>query len=194
LMLTIKDGGSTASEATEVTVMPLMSSPRPTVTTLTPPASCRIAPRNSPSVTLNLMPRTIEFMTSSRFPLALAGAQKLAQDRRLQRGKLDRATLAGTDNVDIDIVRNATVFKDQHAIGQRDGLGDVVRHQDRGKTLVAPDPLQKLLHGKPRQRVQRPQRLIKGQHAGMRDQRTRQRHALLLSAGQRSRPLRPFVR
>ena len=38
LMLTIRAGGSTDSEATDVTVMPDMSLPRPAVITLTPPA------------------------------------------------------------------------------------------------------------------------------------------------------------
>lgn len=36
-MLTISVGGSTENDVTEVTVMPVMSLPRPTVMTLTPP-------------------------------------------------------------------------------------------------------------------------------------------------------------
>src|SRR6185312_15666112 len=105
-MLTIRDGGSTASEATEVTVMPLMSSPRPAVMTLTPPASWRIAPRNSPSVTLNLMPRTIEFMTPSRFLAMLVTTEQFPQDRALQARELRRAALPRPSDVHIDIVCN----------------------------------------------------------------------------------------
>ena len=37
-MLTISVGGSTDSDDTEVTVIPVISLPRPTVITLTPPA------------------------------------------------------------------------------------------------------------------------------------------------------------
>jgi hypothetical protein len=40
-MLTIKAGGSTDSDDTEVTIMPVISLPRPTVITLTPPAKGR---------------------------------------------------------------------------------------------------------------------------------------------------------
>src|SRR5690242_4191426 len=95
LTLTISDGGSTASEATDVAVIPLMSSPRPTVTTLTPPARWRIAPRNSPSPTENLRLRTIEFMTSSRTLPVVAGPQQLAQDRAFQPREFGRAARPG---------------------------------------------------------------------------------------------------
>jgi hypothetical protein len=47
LMLTIRVGGSTDNDDTEVTVIPAMSLPRPTVMTLTPPARWRMAPRKS---------------------------------------------------------------------------------------------------------------------------------------------------
>ena len=89
---------------------------------------------------------------------------------------------------------DAAVLDDQHAIGQRDGFGDVVRHQDRGKALIVPDPLQQPLHRNPRQRIERAERLVERQHARMADQRARQRHALLLSAGQHRRPLRRACR
>ena len=49
---------------------------------------------------------------------------------------------------------NPALVDHQHAIRQRDCLGDVVSHQDRGKALVAPDPLQQPLHRDAGQRVQ----------------------------------------
>src|SRR5258707_5467007 len=47
LMLTIRVGGSTDSDDTEVTVIPVISLPRPAVITLTPPTRWRMAPRKS---------------------------------------------------------------------------------------------------------------------------------------------------
>jgi hypothetical protein len=66
--LTMSAGGSTDSDDTDVTVMPLMSLPRPAVITLTPPARRRMALRKSPEVTLRstLMLRTTEFMAASQ--------------------------------------------------------------------------------------------------------------------------------
>src|ERR1700730_6005810 len=77
-MLTIRVGGSTDSEDTEVTVMPEISLPRPAVMTLTPPARWRMAPRNSPAETSRsiLMVRTAEFMATS---LALMVRPRIAE-------------------------------------------------------------------------------------------------------------------
>src|ERR1700722_2539823 len=47
LMLTMRVGGSIDSDDTDVTVMPVMSLPRPAVITLTAPTRWRIAPRKS---------------------------------------------------------------------------------------------------------------------------------------------------
>ncbi len=68
-MLTISVGGSTDSDDTEVTVMPVISLARPTVMTLTPPAKWRMAPRKSSEETSRsiLMLRTAEFMAASQF-------------------------------------------------------------------------------------------------------------------------------
>ena len=68
LMLTISVGGSTDSDDTDVTVMPVMSLPRPTVMTLTPPARWRMAPRKSAEETSRsiVMLRTAEFMAASQ--------------------------------------------------------------------------------------------------------------------------------
>src|SRR6202000_3567165 len=64
LTLTIRVGGSTDSDETDVTVMPVISLPRPAVMTLTPPARWRMAPRKSSDETsrTTLKLRTKEFM------------------------------------------------------------------------------------------------------------------------------------
>ena len=100
----------------------------------------------------------------------------------LQRRQLRRAALPWTGNIDAEIVSNAAVFDDQHAVGQRHGLGDVMGHQDRGKALIMPDTFEQPLHRDPRQRIERAERLVEGKNARLADQRARQRHALLLSA------------
>ncbi len=70
-MLTISVAGSTDNDDTEVTVMPDRSFPRPTVMTLTPPASERMALRKlsavvTGSILVSRMFRTNEFMSTSR--------------------------------------------------------------------------------------------------------------------------------
>src|SRR3954451_12007465 len=110
LMATIKVGGSTDSDETEDTVMPEMSWPCPTVMTLTPPTSCRIAPRKSAGEMswsgLSEKFGTTMVMAGSPLRLVLAGTQKLTQDRALQRRKIGRAAPARTPDGDIDVVRD----------------------------------------------------------------------------------------
>src|ERR1700709_2279407 len=101
-MLTIRVGGSTDSDETDVTVMPVMSLPRPTVITLTPPARCRMAPRKSSGETPRsmLMLRTMEFMAASLFQGFVGGFQKIAQDRAFQRRQIGRTAPARARNID----------------------------------------------------------------------------------------------
>src|SRR5258708_3239338 len=89
-MLTISVGGSTDSDDTEVTVMPVMSLPRPTVMTLTPPARWRMALRKSPEATSRSISilRTAEFMAASQVWWFVHGFQQLAQDRTFQRREI----------------------------------------------------------------------------------------------------------
>src|SRR5216684_2097891 len=195
LMLTINVGGSTDSDETDVTVMPVMSLPRPTVITLTPPARWRMALRKSPEATSRsiVTVRTVEFMAASQVWWVVRGLQKTAQDRAFQCREVGRAALAGTRDIDIDVMRDTAIFNDQNPVGQCDGFGHVMRDKDRRKSLIAPDPLQQPLHGNPRQGIERAERLVEGENAGMTDQRTRQRHALLLPAGEDGRPLTALV-
>src|SRR5882757_8543293 len=183
LMATIRDGGSTESDDTEVTVIPVMSLPRPTVMTLTPPVNCRMAARKSADAASRsiVMRVTVAFMWASRACRVIRGTEQMAQDRTFQRRQIRRATPARARNVDIHIMSDAAILDDQDTIGERHCLGDVMRHQDRGERLFLPDPLQKPLHRNPRQRIERAERLVERQHPRARDQRARQRHPLLLS-------------
>jgi hypothetical protein len=194
-MLTINAGGSTDSDDTEVTVIPLISLPFPTVMTLTPPAKWRIALRKSFEETSRRieMSRTTEFMAASQVGGIFGAFQKIFQDRAFQRSQLGRATPPRARNIDSDVVRDAAVFDDQNAISERYRLGDVMRHQDRSERLIVPDAFQQPLHGNTSQGIERAERLVKCQHARIADQRAGQRHALLLSAGENRRPLRTLV-
>ena len=97
-MLTIKAGGSTDSDDTEVTVMPEMSLPLPAVMTLTPPVNCRMALRKSPEVTSVSIDteRTTEFMGTSQVGSIFRAFQKIFQDRAFQRRQLGRTALPRT--------------------------------------------------------------------------------------------------
>jgi len=133
------------------------------------------------------------FMPTSRACCIIPGPQQMAQDRTLKRRHVGRAAATRARNVDIHIVRDAAILDDQDAVGQRDRLRYVMRHQDRGEGLIVPDPFQQPLHRNTRQGVERTERFVERQHAGPADQGPRQRDALLLSAGQHRRPLRPLV-
>src|SRR2546423_1693668 len=185
-MLTIKAGGSTDSDDTEVTVMPETSLPLPAVMTLTAPVKWRMALRKSPEVTSASIDteRTMEFMATSQVGRIFGALQQVFQDRTFQRGKLRRTAPPRTRNIDVDVVRDDPIFDDQNAVGQRHGLRHIVRHQNRCKALIVPDPLEQPLHRYPRQGIERAERLIEGQNTRMAHQRSRQRHALPLSAGQ----------
>src|SRR5436190_15765438 len=194
-MLTIKAGGSTDSDDTEVTVMPETSPPRPAVMTLTPPVNRRMASRKSPAETLRSIERlrTMEFMAASQVGRIFGALQQVFQDRPLQRGKLRRTPPPRTRNIDVDVVRDDPIFDDQNAVGQRHGLRHIVSYQNRCKALIVPDPLEQPLHRYAGQGIERAERLIEGQNTRMAHQRSRQRHALPLSAGQNCRPLPPLV-
>src|SRR4029079_6381901 len=101
-MLTIKAGGSTDSDDTEVTVMPETSLPLPAVMTLTPPVNCRIALRKSLEVTLVSIDteRTREFMGTSQVGRIFRTFQQIFQDRAFQRREFDRPALPRTGHID----------------------------------------------------------------------------------------------
>src|SRR3954451_2638070 len=99
-MLTIKAGGSTDSDDTEVTVMPEMSLPLPAVMTLTPPVNWRMARRKSLAVTSVSIDtaRTTEFIGTSQVGRIFRPFQQILQDRAFQRREFRRAALPRARN------------------------------------------------------------------------------------------------
>src|SRR6201992_666051 len=97
LMLTIRLAGSTDSDDTHATVIPVMSPPRPAVITLTPPVRWRIAPRKSsgdmPGATGRCL--TAEFIANLTVPRWIAaihaGSNPPAPRDRPSRGGADVA-------------------------------------------------------------------------------------------------------
>src|SRR6187402_2692440 len=86
LMLTINVAGSTDSDDTDVTVIPVISLARPAVMTLTPPARWRMAPRKSSEATFPSIRkwRTAEFISASLLQWFAGGFEQVAQDRAFQ--------------------------------------------------------------------------------------------------------------
>src|SRR5208282_6540584 len=68
-------------------------------------------------------------------------------------------------------------------IGKRQGLVLAVGHMYKADAEPALKALQLLSHADAQKRVERRQRLVEQEHARVGDERARQRHALLLSAG-----------
>src|SRR3569833_3512510 len=111
--------------------MPEKSPPLPAVRTLTPPGNWRMALRKSLTVTSGSIDtvRTMEFMLTSQVGRIFGAFQKMLQDRAFQRREFGRTALARTGHVDAEILGDAAVLDDQHAIGQRHGFRNVMRHQ-----------------------------------------------------------------
>ena len=81
-----------------------------------------------------------------------------------------------------------TVREDEHPVGERDRLVDVVRdEQRRGMIAVAQLPQQRV-HAEARERVERAERLVEQQQPRLADERAGERDALGLAARQRARP------
>ena len=91
----------------------------------------------------------------------------------------------GRGAVTLPLVGDAALVEDEHAVGEREGLVDVVGdEQDRG--LVPPPELDhEVVHLDAGQRVQRAERLVEQQQVGLADQRAGERDALGLAAGER---------
>ena len=75
----------------------------------------------------------------------------------------------------------------EHAIGDEDGLLDVVRHEQHGQAVPLPDVGQELLHDAARERVERTERLVHQQQAGSIGERARDRDPLLHAARELAR-------
>lgn len=82
------------------------------------------------------------------------------------------------------IERNASLFDQQDPVGKRDGLLHVVRHEQRGKAMLTPQPLDQRMHLDAGQGVERAERLVQQQQLRTMHERARQRDALPLAARQ----------
>ena len=82
-------------------------------------------------------------------------------------------------------VRCALV-EDEHPVGQRERLVDVVGDEQDRRLVALPELGDEGVHLDPGQRVQRAERLVEQQQVGLADQGAGQRHALRLPAGQRA--------
>lgn len=91
--------------------------------------------------------------------------------------------------VDRDVQRHGAVFEEHDAVGERHGLGDVVRNQNRGEALAPPGGFEQLLHLDARQGVKRAERLVEREQSRAADKRAGEGDALFLSAGQSRRPV-----
>ena len=78
---------------------------------------------------------------------------------------------------------DATVVEDREPVAHREGLALVVRDVDERDADAALEALQFQLHLLAELEVERAERLVEQQHARTVDERTRERHALPLSAG-----------
>ena len=99
---------------------------------------------------------------------------------------------AGQRHLDLEI--DDARAQDDDAIGEHDGFVDVVGDEQRREGLFLPEALDETLHADTRERVERAERLVEEQQAGLREQRAGERNTLLFSARQRARRIPRTVR
>ncbi|MDT4852710.1 hypothetical protein FQZ97_869520 [compost metagenome] len=98
----------------------------------------------------------------------------------------------------VDLVRRADLFDaavvhHHHGVGQGHRLFLRMGDMDEGQAELALPVAQFGTHLDAQEGVERGERLVEQQHAGLGDERTRQRHALLLAAGEFARLARAEV-
>src|SRR5581483_3661171 len=76
---------------------------------------------------------------------------------------------------------------DDDAVGQRDCLFEVVGDEQHGLAIAAPEVEQEIAHDLPGLRVERPERLVHQEDAGIADQHLREADALALAAREHMR-------
>ena len=72
--------------------------------------------------------------------------------------------------------------QDENAVRERHGFNGIVRDKNGREAMLAPDAFGKLMHLHARQSIQRSVRLIEKENAWLRNERSRKRDALPLSA------------
>src|SRR6185312_16262069 len=77
---------------------------------------------------------------------------------------------ARTRQIDRDLEVDDPVAKDDDAVGEHDGLVDVVGDEDRGEGLLQPEALDEALHPDAREGVEGAEGLVEEEQRGARDQ------------------------
>ncbi len=145
--------------------------------------------QRSPDASPSVGARTVVPWSSRTSPAAV-------HRRRHQVGDADEAGDEGGCGPLVDVLGDADLL-DPAAVHHRDPVAHrqrlllIVGDVDEGDPDLALDPLQLDLQPLAELQVERSERLVEQQHLGQVDQRPRQRHALLLAAGElRRAPLR----
>jgi hypothetical protein len=88
--------------------------------------------------------------------------------------------------IDADIIDDTAGARchHQHAVGEKDRLGDRVRDEEYRLLPFEPDMLQLRVHLLAGHRIERTERLVHEQNGGIMNERTHHGHALLHAAGQ----------
>ena len=116
-------------------------------------------------------------------------AQTSAENAGLQRRRLRASGHGRGRGADRQVEDDPPFAEDNDAIGERDGLGDVVGDEDGGEAMLAPDAVEQAMHLGAGQRIERPERLVEEKDAGTAHQGAGERDALLLAAGEDRRPI-----
>ena len=85
--------------------------------------------------------------------------------------------------------RNHAMTHHEDTVGERDGLIDVMRHQQHARPVLGDQFTDEIMHADPRQRVERGEGLVQQQQLWFLHQGPRQRDALGLSAREIARPV-----
>ena len=129
---------------------------------------------------ISTSPRPLE--AASRFPVEQIGRADKAGDEGVGRAEVD--ILRGADLAD------AALVDDSDGIGQRQRLRLIVRDIDRRNADLALQALELAAHFVAQLRIEVGQRLVEQEEPRLVHDGARQRHALLLAAGEpRRRPL-----
>ena len=127
-------------------------------------------------------------MRRPRQPIAINIDKILAEGGREQVGVAHKARHKARRGLAIKLLRRADLHDmplvhHQHGIGNRKGFALIVGHVQRGDIKLLLQFADLIAHAAPQVGVEVTQRLVKQQHLRLEDQGARQRHALLLAAG-----------
>src|SRR5215475_9332106 len=125
--------------------------------------------------------------------LSMAGLDGFAQlaDVGVEWRALHDRDVARPREIDLDFFNNGcrTPAHDDHPIGQECGLTDTVGHEEYGLAIRLPDARQLHTHFIARDRVQRAERLVHEEYAGVVDESAANRYTLPHAARQLARQM-----